>query len=57
MTYLVCKHCGKDVEDRGYPLITEASTWYSRWVHVPGGYSACYPQAGGRSPRAEPEES
>lgn len=47
-----CVHCGLEVEDRGHPFITETSVFHSVWVHVPGGYTACFPQQGGRSPRA-----
>ncbi|MGV9278034.1 hypothetical protein [Streptomyces griseosporeus] len=25
-----------------------------KWVHVPGGYRACFPQHGARSPLASP---
>ncbi|WP_327376225.1 hypothetical protein OG393_21100 [Streptomyces sp. NBC_01216] len=49
-----CAHCGLEIEDRGHPLIQEHSNWYSIWVHVPGGYSVCFPQQGASSPRATP---
>ena len=50
----LCKHCGREVEDRGHPAVSDAGWWYPIWVHVPGGYTACDPQAGGSSTRAEP---
>jgi hypothetical protein len=49
-----CAHCGLEIEDRGHPVVQEHSTWYSIWVHVPGGYSVCFPQKGADSPRAIP---
>lgn len=51
-----CKNCGAHIEDRGHPYIQVDSNWYSNWVHVPGGYSMCYPQLGGDSPRATPDD-
>jgi hypothetical protein len=49
-----CTTCGREIEDRGHPLIQRDSNWYAKWVHVPGGYMACFPQQGGNSPRAVP---
>ncbi|GGU84425.1 hypothetical protein GCM10010275_19350 [Streptomyces litmocidini] len=49
-----CAHCGLEIEDRGHPFIQEHSNWYSIWVHVPGGYSVCFPQQGAASTRATP---
>ncbi|MCZ7413130.1 hypothetical protein [Streptomyces sp. WMMC897] len=46
-----CAHCGLEVEDRGDPGF---GPYMPRWVHLPGGYSACDPQQGADSPRATP---
>lgn len=47
-----CVHCGLDVENRGEPSMD--GNHEIKWVHVPGGYRACYPQQGARSPLALP---
>jgi hypothetical protein len=49
-----CAHCALEVEDRGDATF---GGYTPRWVHVPGGYQACYPQRGADSPRATPRES
>jgi hypothetical protein len=45
--------CGKEIEDRGTPNM--GGLPHVKWVHVPGGYTVCYPQQP-NSPRAEPAE-
>jgi transcription elongation factor Elf1 len=50
----LCKHCGLEVEDRGYPLIQKDTNWYSQWVHADWGGRVCHPQLGGKSTLAEP---
>lgn len=52
---MTCQHCGRDIEDRGHPVARDNQfAWYSVWVHVPGGYTVCFPQRGSESSRAEP---
>ncbi|MEU3613449.1 hypothetical protein ABZ725_14195 [Streptomyces sp. NPDC006872] len=47
-----CAHCWREIEDRGTPSMD--GNHYVKWVHVPGGFTACFPQRGGDSPVAEP---
>ncbi|GAA2803388.1 hypothetical protein [Streptomyces showdoensis] len=49
---LRCAHCGLEVEDKGDPSMD--GNHHVRWVHVPGGYSICFPQQSASSPRATP---
>ena len=53
-----CAHCGLEVEDRGHPVARdgEGVGWYSKWVHVPGGYQTCNPHQFS-SPRATPADA
>lgn len=48
----VCAHCGLEVENRGEPSMD--GNHHVLWVHVPGGYSVCFPQQSASSPRATP---
>lgn len=50
---LTCRHCLREIEDKADPCMSGA--WPPRWVHVPGGYSICFPQER-NSPRAEPQQ-
>lgn len=47
-----CQHCGLEVEDRGDPSMD--GNHHVHWVHIPGGYSICYPQEPGSPFRATP---
>ena len=48
-----CANCWRLVENRSEPSMD--GNHRDNWVHVPGGFSACFPQRGGDSPRAEPK--
>jgi hypothetical protein len=47
----VCRHCGKEIANKGQPSI--GGNHEVLWAHVPGG-TACDPQQGADSSRAEP---
>lgn len=47
-----CMYCGTEIEDRGDPDM--GGNHRAKWVHVPGGYTICYPQRAVSSPRAAP---
>lgn len=47
-----CAHCWREIENRGTPNMGGPSR--DNWVHVPGGFTVCFPQRGADSPRAEP---
>ena len=47
-----CTYCAREIENRGEPNMGGPSR--DGWVHIPGGYTVCYPQAGADSPRATP---
>lgn len=47
-----CAHCWREIENRGTPNM--GGPTHDNWVHVPGGFTVCFPQRGGDSPRAEP---
>lgn len=47
-----CAHCAAPIENKTEPTWTGSAP--KQWVHRPGGHSACFPQDGGHSPRAEP---
>jgi hypothetical protein len=49
----ICRHCGRTVENRHEPSM--GGPGYDKWVHVPGGYTICYPQTP-NSTVASPEE-
>jgi hypothetical protein len=48
-----CANCWRVVENRSVPNMGGPSR--DNWVHVPGGFTPCFPQRGADSPRAEPE--
>lgn len=48
----VCRHCSEEIANKGQPSM--GGNHEILWVHVPGGYTPCYPQQGADSPRAEP---
>lgn len=50
-----CAHCGREIVDKSEPNM--GGPPWENWVHDPGGFTACYPQRGGDSPRAEPTRS
>lgn len=51
-----CRHCGREIEDRGHPVArSDQFGWYVKWVHVPGGYQVCGLQT--PDTRAEPEDA
>lgn len=50
-----CAHCGRGIIDKSEPNMGGPPR--ENWVHDPGGFTACYPQRGGDSPRAEPTRS
>jgi hypothetical protein len=47
-----CMYCGLQIVNRGDPDM--GGNHEVRWVHVPGGYTVCYPQRAVTSPRAAP---
>jgi hypothetical protein len=47
-----CAYCGREIDDRAEPGMGGPTP--PRWVHVPGGYSICFPQQAATSPRATP---
>jgi hypothetical protein len=47
-----CANCWREVENRSTPNM--GGPPHDNWVHVPGGFTACFPQRGADSPRAEP---
>jgi hypothetical protein len=47
-----CAHCWREVENRSEPNMGGPA--HDKWVHVPGGFTVCFPQRGADSPRAEP---
>ena len=49
-----CAHCGREIENRGDPSMD--GNHEVRWVHVPGGYTVCFPQQAATSPRATPAQ-
>jgi hypothetical protein len=48
-----CANCWREVENRSTPNMGGPS--HDKWVHVPGGFTVCFPQRGADSPRAEPK--
>jgi hypothetical protein len=48
-----CANCWREVENRSTPNMGGPSR--DNWVHVPGGFTVCFPQRGADSPRAEPK--
>ena len=48
-----CTFCAGDIENRSEPNMGGPSR--DNWVHIPGGYTPCFPQRGADSPHAEPE--
>lgn len=48
-----CAHCWREIENRSTPNMGGPSR--DNWVHVPGGFTVCFPQRGADSPRAEPK--
>ena len=47
-----CTYCAEEIENRSEPNM--GGPFRDRWVHIPGGYTACYPQRGADSPSAAP---
>lgn len=47
-----CAHCWRLIENRGTPSMDGNHSVH--WVHVPGGFTVCFPHRGADSPRAEP---
>jgi hypothetical protein len=47
-----CAHCWREVENHSEPNMCGPA--HDNWVHVPGGFTVCFPQRGADSPRAEP---
>lgn len=47
----MCLHCHQQIDNHGDPDM--GGNHHTRWVHIPGGHSICFPQQK-NSPRAEP---
>lgn len=47
-----CTFCAEEIENRSDPDMGGPSR--DNWVHIPGGYTPCYPQRGADSPHATP---
>jgi hypothetical protein len=48
-----CAHCEQEIEHKMIHPNMDGNH-QMQWVHVPGGYTICYPQQGSTSPRATP---
>jgi hypothetical protein len=48
-----CANCWREIENRSTPNMGGPSR--DNWVHLPGGFTFCFPQRGADSPRAEPK--
>jgi hypothetical protein len=47
-----CANCWREIENRGDPNMGGPTR--AHWVHIPGGFTVCFPHCGADSPRAEP---